>query len=270
MPKPFLEVAPGVWQTGNSHNPDLVMLHGWFATGPTNFSFASELLSQRWHVTAFDLHGHGTRLHDQRKRTTVKDITEDVITRMDTAGISNATILGFSLGGAVAQQLWLDAKHLVGGLVLAGTATKLSPTPIAELALKTMASTYRVNAPILSAAGAATRGILRLGANRSTAIVNLSGLGEYDNAAIQMMAKGIADFNSREWVTKIDVPTAVVVCLNDRMVPTRRQKKLAELTNATKTLFVPGGHLGFLRHSSEYAQKFDEAAKTVSPATSNR
>lgn len=48
---------------------------------------------------------------------------------LDAAGLAEADVLGYSLGGAVAQQLAHDAPHRVRGLILASTSCGIGATP---------------------------------------------------------------------------------------------------------------------------------------------
>lgn len=260
----FEEILPGVWRAGQQENPPLVLLHGWGGTGPSNFGFAVETLSRHWELTAIDLagHGHGTRLN--KSDVSVEDLTDDATEKMVLLGISSAIIVGYSLGGAVAQTLWHNFPSHVKGLVLGGTATRLSPTPIANFALHAWASTNALTGPAWGALGAGARAVLRLGANRGVDVTNMSGVADHNGTAIQLLAKGVANFNSGDWIDDVDVPVGVLVCLDDRLVPTRRQYRLAERTKAVSTVSVPGGHLGFLRNPQVFASALEEVAAVVS------
>lgn len=50
-------------------------------------------------------------------------------------------------------------------------------------------------------------------------------------------------FSSHEWVSSIDVPTAVVITEHDRLVPPRRQVKLAASIPGSTVHRVRGDHL---------------------------
>lgn len=259
----FSEVEEGVWQCGSVNKPDLVMLHGWGGTGPANFSFAVEALAKKWCVTAVDLagHGHGTRFNFED--VTVSDLAFDVVEKLSSVNITESVFVGYSLGGAVAQQLWREHPEVVSGLVLAATAAKLSPTFIANAALKTWASTTGLSGPFWGAVGMGARTVLRLGANRGVDVTNMSGVLDHNGPSVQLLARSVANFSSEVWIGKVDVPVGVLVCENDRVVPTGRQYQLAELTKAVKVVKAPGGHLGFLRYPGIYADALRVLTKSV-------
>jgi 3-oxoadipate enol-lactonase len=257
------EVLPGVWQAGKQNAPNLVMLHGWGGTGPANFGVAVETLSREFFLTIIDLaeHGRGSRLN--KSDLSIIDLADDVAEKMTLVGVRSATVVGYSLGGAVAQELWRSHRERVSALVLAATATRLCPTTIANIALHGWAATNLLAGPAWGALGAGARTLLRLGANRGFDTTNLSGVASHNGPAVQLLAREIATFNSTEWITDVDVPVGVLVCSGDRLVPTGRQHQLAMLTNAEKVIELPGGHLGFLRHPEMFAAALREVSKAV-------
>jgi non-heme chloroperoxidase len=82
------------------------------------------LLSPSYHAFAPDERGHG----DSDKPEccyTVDDFTADVDAFMDEVGIEEATLVGDSSGGMIAQRVALDYPHRVSRLVLIGSPTTL-------------------------------------------------------------------------------------------------------------------------------------------------
>lgn len=263
----FRETVPGVWQCGDSRRPSIVLLHGWGGTGPANFGFAAEALSREWWVTAVDLAGHGNGTRLGAADVSVADLAADVAAQLTRAGVTRPSVfVGYSLGGAVAQQMWRDYPQRVDGLVLAACATSLSPTPVAHAALHGWAATTALTGPLWGALGVGARTALRVGANRGWDVTNLSGVAAHNGPAVQLLARSVANFSSRDWVGDIDVPVGVLVCRNDRLVPTSRQRDLAAVVHAVATVDVPGGHLGFLRHPGVLAAAIRQLARAVDAA----
>jgi predicted alpha/beta hydrolase family esterase len=56
-------------------------------------------------------------------------------------------------------------------------------------------------------------------------------------------AETLGRFSSRDWIGGIDVPVSVVVTSQDRLVPPRRQMKLAEAIPSAVIHVVDGTHL---------------------------
>ena len=110
-------------ERGDRKGEAIVFLHAytdsWFA-----FSRVLHLLSPSYHAFAPDERGHG----DSDKPEccyTVDDFTADVDAFMDEVGIDEATLVGDSSGGMIAQRVALDYPHRVRRLVLMGAPTAL-------------------------------------------------------------------------------------------------------------------------------------------------
>jgi len=97
----------------------LVLIHGWICWG-AYWKHVMPLLSQRYHVYALDLPGHG--LSDRTSDGSVKYDTPSqakrVIEFMDKTGIEKAYVVGHSMGGEISARAALMAPHRVKKLVL--------------------------------------------------------------------------------------------------------------------------------------------------------
>ena len=67
-------------------------------------------------------------------------------------------------------------------------------------------------------------------------------VGGSDPVAVIEAAAALARFSSEEWIGSVNVPTAVVVTMHDRLVPARRQLRLAELIADATVHPVHGDH----------------------------
>ena len=110
-------------ERGDREGEAIVFLHAytdsWFA-----FSRVLALLSPSYHAFAPDERGHG----DSDKPEccyTADDFTSDVDAFMEEVGIEEATLVGDSSGGMIAQRVALDYPHRVSRLVQMGSPTTL-------------------------------------------------------------------------------------------------------------------------------------------------
>jgi non-heme chloroperoxidase len=110
-------------ERGDRTGEAIVFLHAytdsWFS-----FSRVLSLLSTEYHAFAFDERGHG----DSDKPEccyTVDDFTADVDAFMEAVGIEEATLVGDSSGGMIAQRVALSYPRRVSRLVLMGSPTTL-------------------------------------------------------------------------------------------------------------------------------------------------
>src|SRR3712207_386086 len=110
-------------ERGDPTGEAIIFLHGysdsWFS-----FSGVLPLLSPEYHAFALTERGHG----DSDKPEccyTVDDFAADVDAFMDALGIQEATLVGGSGGGFIAQRVALDYPHRVSRLVLIGSGAAL-------------------------------------------------------------------------------------------------------------------------------------------------
>jgi pimeloyl-ACP methyl ester carboxylesterase len=105
------------YETRGTGRP-LVLLHGGLMTIDLNFGPLLEPLAAGGQVIALELQGHG-HTADTGRPMTIEALAGDVIALLDHLGITEADLLGFSLGGLVACAVALGAPGRVGKLILA-------------------------------------------------------------------------------------------------------------------------------------------------------
>ena len=84
----------------------------------TNWSLAAPASATRYRVLALDLRGHGRGL-PVAGTFRLEDCADDIAAVLLTLGMGPVVPVGFSIGGMVAQLMWLRHRDLVAGLVLA-------------------------------------------------------------------------------------------------------------------------------------------------------
>ncbi len=90
----------------------LVFIHGWGFSGEI-FSNLVAHLGDDFEVQIIDLPGYG-KCHDNTFPLSLKDVAVDVVKQIDTESI----LIGWSLGGLIAQQIALDFPAKVQSLIL--------------------------------------------------------------------------------------------------------------------------------------------------------
>lgn len=106
---------------GSRSNPALLLIMGATASmlgWPE--ALCAALVNQGFHVVRFDHRDTGrSSTHPPGEVTySVEDMADDVVAIMDAYGFQNATIMGMSLGGYIAQMVALDHPQRVNALVL--------------------------------------------------------------------------------------------------------------------------------------------------------
>jgi len=101
------------------------LLHGLLGQKRNFATFGSALASQldkRRRIFALDLRNHGDNGHDWRDEMSHSYMAQDVLALMDTLNISEAIVIGHSMGGKIAMNLALSHPHRIAGLVVLDTS----------------------------------------------------------------------------------------------------------------------------------------------------
>jgi poly(3-hydroxyalkanoate) depolymerase len=196
------------------------------------------------HVVAFDAPGSGNSEPGAPFR--MPDLARLVDRLLDELGLPRADVLGYSWGGAVAQQLAHDFPHRVRRLVLAGTVCGLGsvpPPPSVLLHLLHPLRYYsyaylRAVAPVLFG-GRSSRDPTWLSGHARQRQVNPPSVLGY---ALQMLA--ISGWTSLPWLHTIRAPTLVLAGDEDPIVPPANARLLSRcIPDARLHLVRGGGHL---------------------------
>jgi pimeloyl-ACP methyl ester carboxylesterase len=99
----------------------LILLHGLFGSADNWFSVAPKL-AERFHVIAADLRNHGQSPHDAEMDYRL--MAADVDQLFTACGLTNACVVGHSMGGKVALQLAIDFPQRVKKLVVVDIAPR--------------------------------------------------------------------------------------------------------------------------------------------------
>lgn len=209
--------------------PTVVLLHGWTATAGLNWFACFDGLTRHYNVVALDHRGHGRGIRS-RRRFRLEDCADDAVAVADSLGIDTFIPVGYSMGGPIAQLTWQRHRDRVDGLVLCATSRNFRGRPIERALFASMAG--------LSVAARVTPAGWRSSMNERVLARKPDDtmLGEWaraemrrsDPRAIVEAGHAIGSFSSHDWIGGVDVPTAVVVTELDSVVPSYRQRKLAE------------------------------------------
>lgn len=246
---------------GPAGAPTLMLLHGLAATGPLNWSTAFSDLSERYRVVAVDHRGHGQGIRTRRFQ--LKDCADDAVAAATHLGIDRFIAVGYSMGGPIAKLCWSRHPGRVRGLVLCATAKHFTPRyPVLTRAVLPGAVVGARMAPKL-VLNQIVEGMLRdvpTSAAREYVRDEMSGA---DPATLAQATRAIVRFSSRNWVSNISVPTAVVVMMRDKIVPTRRQLALAAAIPGAKWFEVDGDHFACADKETGFVSKLLAACDHV-------
>jgi poly(3-hydroxyoctanoate) depolymerase len=199
-------------------------------------------------LIAFDPPGAGL---SQRPRypPRMHGLAQIVQELLDALGLERVDVLGYSFGGALAQELAYRAPNRVRRLVLCATGPGLGgapPRPLAALMLATPARYYhpRLLAPTMPhiAGGRTAR---EPGALAEHAGARLLRPPDPLGYAYQLYA--VAGWSSLRWLHRVPHPSLIVAGEEDPSVPLRNGRLLAaRLPDARLHVVKGGGHLFLL------------------------
>jgi len=93
----------------------IVLLHGLGATGLLNWFPAFGPLAREYNVVAIDHRGHGRGIKPRRPFR-LEDCADDVAVLIDELKLRNAILVGYSMGGPIAQLTWHRHPEVVRGV----------------------------------------------------------------------------------------------------------------------------------------------------------
>ncbi len=103
----------------------VTLVHG-VGSSLESWSIVASRLAAKFKIIRMDLRGHG-KSSPIREPCTLDDFVCDVIAAIDDAGVKRTDLVGFSLGGMIAQQLALTYPDRVGRLALISAAAGRTP-----------------------------------------------------------------------------------------------------------------------------------------------
>ncbi|MBV9603451.1 MAG: alpha/beta hydrolase [Solirubrobacterales bacterium] len=210
--------------------PAVMLLHGWMADADLNWCGAyDDLVAAGYRVLAIDHRGHGRGLR-QLNDFRLSDCAADAAAALEQLGVAPALVVGYSMGGAIAQLMVRDHPEVVSGLVLSGTAQHWQDTRTRR-AFKGLG----VLGLMLSIAPRATwsAGFRRVGlGNSSETAWGLSEMMRHSAHDIVEAGRELGRFDSRPWLRPLPIPAAVVLTTRDELVPPGKQGQLAAALQA--------------------------------------
>jgi pimeloyl-ACP methyl ester carboxylesterase len=210
----------------------LLMING-IGANTEMWGAAEEILARGSRTIAFDCPGTG-RSEMSFLPLQMPGLANVVVSALDELGYDRVDVLGFSFGGALAQQFAHDALERVRRLALVSTGCGWGSTPGSPPALSALANPLRYF-------------------SRSWYELACGLLGEDDSAGA---AKGpseslstalgytyqlwaLATWSSHPWLHRLEAPTLVVSGGRDRLVPPRNAVQLARLLQTSRLHVLP-------------------------------
>ena len=117
---PYLDAGP-------SDGPVLLLLHGFGASKDAMMELSAPFAKHGWHTIAPDLPGFGAHPYHQGEHHDGAYYARSVDSFMTAMGIKHATMVGSSMGAAIACELAIEFPHRVDGLIMLAPAGVEAP-----------------------------------------------------------------------------------------------------------------------------------------------
>jgi len=236
--------------------PTILLLHGWMFPSDLNWFTSYGPLSAIGRVLALDHRGHGRGMRPSAPFR-LHDAADDAATLLRHLETGPAIVVGYSMGGPIAQLLWQRHPDLVAGLVLCATSADFTQAThgawqwrlmgALQVALRVVPRSWWETLVDEQVRGGPIRLSKMASAHTPPEVRERLPwvIAELDRDSAEDVAEAgrqMARFDSRGWIGLVDVPTAVVVTTRDELVPVRGQRELASRIPEAHVVEVPLDH----------------------------
>ena len=253
--------------------PTLFLLHALGCTANLTWFTSLGPLREHYNLVLMDMRLHGKGIQSRFFR--ISDCADDAVALADHYGIDSFIPVGYSMGGVIAQMLAHRHEQRLRGLVLCSTAAKwhdtrreraffsLLPTFTVPMALRNKGlPTPHTDEETAEVAAA----MLALSVDSPDVDVRRWALAEFRSTkmrAVLQALNAIGHFDSTPWLSRIRVPTSVVVTDPDSFVPTRRQRAMAALIPGVEVFDCPSHHAACVLGAERFVPPLLDAVASV-------
>ncbi len=231
--------------------PPVVLIHG-FAGSTFSWRFVIPDLAKAHRVIAIDLPGFGFSDRGPGVDYSQTGQAERLVALLDLLGIQRATLIGHSMGGAIAQRVAASHPERVERLILVAAVSAAQPRDVARRG--------RPAGPMFALVGVAQRSPRAMYAVGRRALPRMVHDAEYATeevmrgyidpllipgtvAAVRKMTAAAGE-EAPAALSGISAPTLVLSGASDRMIPPEQGLELAEAIPGARYLVIPeAGHL---------------------------
>lgn len=240
--------------------PPLLLVHGLMVTGEM-FQPVIEALAKKHRLIIPDLRGHG-RSRGLPPPYTAAQLASDLSRLLDHLAVDSAAVLGYSQGGAIAQQLALDHPQRCNHLILACAYAFNMASFREKLEGHSVPFLLRVLGSRRFAKFVISQGMKQLNEARAAWLTGL--LADQDTKLMVSAWKETMAFDSRGRLGEINCPTLVVAGAEDEAVPIHHARMLHDGIAGSQLIIVDGAdHTLIWSHSDEFVRAVDKFLTAV-------
>jgi len=192
------------------------------------------------------------------------DHAADLALLIEQLGLERPAVFGVSFGGAIALELAAELPHRIGALVVQGVEARFRTTLGATIARRVL---ERFPLPTDNHFVNQFFNLLHGGKPEAGPLADfvVERCWETDQGVMARRIGHLESFDVSERLWQIEVPTLVLAGSRDAIVPPTRQRALAAGIPGARFGSLDGaGHIGFLSHREEVAQRVRRFLRSVS------
>ncbi len=222
--------------TEHGSGPPLLLVHGLMVTGEM-FEPVIKHLASRYRLIVPDLRGHG-RSRELPPPYTTEQLASDLALLLDFLDIESTAVLGYSQGGAIAQQLVLDFPNRCSRLVLACTYAFNMATFREKLEGHFVPFLIRILGMDRFAKLVISQGLEQVSKERADWVVKL--IAQQDRNLMISAWRETMAFDSRHRLAGLKCPTLVIAGADDEAVPIHHAEMLHAGISGSQLVIVDG------------------------------
>jgi len=232
--------------------PPLVLLHG-ILQDSRAWRRQRDALSGEFTVVAWDAPGCG-RSSDPPETFRLPEYADCLAAFVDALGLGRPHVLGLSLGGALALELYRRHPRIPRTLVLASAYAGWAGSLPAEVVDQRLRQALReADLPPDQFIPGWIPGLLAESAPAALVAEVVGMMSEFHPAGYRAMAHALAEADLRDVLPCIDVPTLLLYGTADRRSPLSVAEDLHARIPASTLVVMPGvGHLGNLEATESF------------------
>lgn len=239
-----------VFACQEGHGEPLLLIHG---LGMSSRLWEKQFpaFSPHFRTVAADLRGFGQSSRPRHAGAyDIEVLASDMAVVMRHLEMDCCHVLGTSMGGFVAQALALAEPERCRSLILCHTAPQMEiPQEVLEQRIEALGTLSMREYGALVAEQA-----LAPGTDHALVGWLIDMVAQNDKEAyLQVLTEGLRDFNVREQLHRIAVPTLIIAGQHDRVLPPSGARQLAGLIANAQLVEIGGvGHIGYAEKPSEF------------------
>ncbi len=213
-------------------------------------------LSKKFQLLVFDNRGIA-RSSDPGGPFSIGDMAADTIALMDAVGFSKAHVLGYSMGGMIAQEMALNHPQKVMGLILVATDCGISLRIKAQPeATKLFSEMIRLGTNEAKIAAAHCLFAKQTFEKNPQVIQRYAEVSQRFPASQKMLAKqwaAVTQHDACERLPHISSPTLTITGVEDVLIPPQNAAVLAERIPEAQMISIDGGgHLLLIEQPRQF------------------